>query len=254
MVLQGDGGDELFGGYRRYMLLRHIGKWRMASRFRGLLRGRRWDPLRRVLEAMSASSDGRRMALMIATDSRRRPPTGLLQPDVRRVVEATDPFESYGERAGWFEGEPAAQQMLLTNLSLKLANTFLEKVDKPAMAFGLEARVPFLDQGLVEFATSLSCAVKLHQGQRKAVLRAALRGVVPDQTLDGPKVGLDVPCGQWLRGPLRELARDAFLEQGSLLDGEVALRLLQEQGPTDLVWRALQLRLWEQEYQPSWRA
>ena len=254
VVLQGDGGDELFGGYRRYMLLRHIGKWRMASRFRGLLRGSRWDPLCRVLEAMSASSDGRRMALMIATDSRKRPPTGLLQRDVRRVVEATDPFESYGERAGWFEGEPAAQQMLLTDLSLKLPNTFLEKVDKPTMAFGLEARVPFLDQGLVEFATSLSCAVKLHQGQRKAVLRAALRGVVPDQTLDGPKVGLDVPCGQWLRGPLRELARDAFLEQGSLLDGEVAWRLLQEQGPTDLVWRALQLRLWEQEYQPSWRA
>jgi asparagine synthase (glutamine-hydrolysing) len=252
VVLQGDGGDELFGGYRRYIILHYYWLWRVLASLRGLLSRRRRGALGRVLDAVAASSAGGRMALMIATDSMARPPTGLLRPEVRREVEASDAFAAYEERAGWFRGAPPAQQMLLTDLSLRLPNTFLEKVDKPTMAFGLEARVPFLDQRLVEFAVSLSSRVKLRKGQRKAVLRAALRGVVPDATLDGNKVGLEVPCRQWLRGPLAGLARDTLLTGGNLLDVSVTQKLLLDGGPTDLLWRALQLRLWEEEYRPSW--
>jgi asparagine synthase (glutamine-hydrolysing) len=251
VVLQGDGGDELFGGYRRYVLLHYFRIWKALSLFRGLGRQRQGS-LYRVLEAMAASTDGRRMALLIATDTALRPPTRLLRPEVRDEVESTDAFGAFQQRAGWFAGASPAQQMLLTDLTLRLPNTFLEKVDKPTMAFGTEARVPFLDQELVEFAVSLPAEVKLAGGKRKAVLRAALRGVVPDATLDGPKVGLEVPCRTWLQGPLRQTAREAFLGDGSLLDSQFCLRLLDEGGPTDLIWRALQLRLWEEEYQPVW--
>ena len=86
------------------------------------------------------------------------------------------------------------------------------KMDIATMAHALEARSPLLDHELMEFAASLPADLKLRGGEKKWILREALRGWLPDDILDRPKQGFSVPLGDWLRGDLRELARDVLLD------------------------------------------
>jgi asparagine synthase (glutamine-hydrolysing) len=135
----------------------------------------------------------------------------------------------------------------------------LEKVDKSTMAWGVEARVPFLDHELADYVMSLPAALKMEGGQPKALLKRALRGVVPDFVLDAPKMGFGVPYGRWLKGPLAAFARERIgagrATKDGLLDGAITVRLLEEHisGRDDhgfLLWKTLNLALWYEHYEP----
>jgi asparagine synthase (glutamine-hydrolysing) len=152
------------------------------------------------------------------------------------------------------------QRMLWTDMQILLPDIFLEKVDKSTMAWGVEARVPFLDHELADYVMALPAAVKMEGGQPKALLKRALRGVVPDFVLDAPKMGFGVPYGRWLRGPLAGFARERIgagrATKDGLIDGELTVRLLDEHisGRDDhgfLLWKTLNLALWYEHYKPS---
>ena len=211
VVLQGDGGDEMFAGYRRYSMLRHAHMWQALPKFlsnvaRATL-GRRGERFARMSNATGASDPAMRMALLLTLETLHDPPIGVLQPDVRRELEsASDPFLAYRRCAERFSARDPVQQMLLTDITLQLPAQFLAKVDRATMAQSIEARVPLLDERVTEIAVGMPTAYKVRGGQKKIVLREAMRGRLPDDVLDGPKTGFGVPYEHWLRSSLYDFA------------------------------------------------
>lgn len=260
VVLQGDGGDELFAGYRRYNVLSAHSAWHWGSRVANAIDpgwnvGPRVQRARRFVRAMSTREAGERMALLLTVESYDRSPLRALRTDARTRMAGSDPFARYREMAARFADVDAVQQMLLTDLHVQLPDTFLEKVDKPTMANSVEVRVPFLENALASYAVSLPSSLKVRRGQKKHILRRALRGVVPDWVLDAPKAGFDVPYRAWIAGPLLPFARERLLDARStaLCDAKVIQTLLDEHssGRADhgfLLWKLLHLALWMDRY------
>ena len=95
-----------------------------------------------------------------------------------------------------------------------MPHNLLAKVDRATMAHSLEARVPYLDHRLVEWAAKLPEASKIRGGETKHLLKRAYRSLLPEEILRRPKRGFDLPLADWLRGPLRELASDVLSGEG----------------------------------------
>lgn len=224
--LSGDGGDELFGGYPRYAWCRRLWK---AFRF--------WPKplrilLRNILLRGASSRKIRRAAWSLAFQDAPDLYENLLRSWESRASdlltkETQEPF---------FPRLPAPRRMenlevFLHRIDLQtyLPDDILVKVDRAAMAVGLEVRVPFLDHRLVEWALRLPPYL---QGSQKLLLKTVLKRHLPGELFQRPKQGFEIPLAHWLRGPLR-----AFAE--SLLDAE-ALRKEQ-------IWNVCHLRrLWEE--------
>jgi asparagine synthase (glutamine-hydrolysing) len=201
VALSGDGGDELFGGYTRYMEVNAATALPTFAR----------SALRSVALALPHATYGRNRLLSMARTLRgqyagtvalpgRQSEGGLLRED---VAAHTLPFERSLDR--WFE--PASSrdfmtQLMMVDVQSYLPGDILTKVDRMSMAHSLEARVPLLDHELAEFAFSLPPRLKLRDGVGKWVLRQALADRVPAAVFARPKQGFDVPIRDWFRGPL----------------------------------------------------
>lgn len=261
VVLQGDGGDEMFAGYRRYAILRHGALWRMWPAELGtLLRALPGGPAARLARIGAAAGQrdaAMRMALLLTTETLYDPPSAMLADDARRELESrTDPFVAYRRCALRFAQTDAVQQMLLTDIALQLPSQFLAKVDRATMAHGIEARVPLLDEQVARLAIGLPSALKVHGAQKKIVLRDAMRGRLPAQVLDGPKTGFGVPYEHWLRSSLYGFAcasilEPVFVERFRLDRMRLEFALAEHRsGKRDrgfLLWKLLQLALWAKQ-------
>lgn len=256
VVLQGDGGDELFAGYRRYAVLRNASWWRLwpqvlspLARAGGSL-GRRFA---RMADSVGNSDPAMRMAYLLTVETPQDPPEALFLPERRRQLAATtDPFLAYRRAAERFHNHDPVQQMLLTDLTVQLPSQFLTKVDRATMAAGIEARVPLLDERVAELVVNMPSIWKAHGTEKKVVLRESQRGRLPTDILDGPKTGFGVPYEHWLRTLLYEFSRERLLDRGFLnqfaLDGlKVEQMLVQHRtGQRDkgfMLWKLLQLSL-----------
>ena len=242
--LSGDGGDELFCGYRRYFealaALGHLvatsaGEGerttlagRIAARLRSLPATVRW-PLGQLCRVTGQLPLGG-----LATNLRR----------VAAVLRESGPDEHYLRRmTHWragdhpvigaeFVDEQTIPQCLWPTPSSRsaaefqacwqwfdtmtyLPNDILTKVDRASMAVSLEARTPLLDHRVVEFAWTLPHSFKVSDGKGKRILRSLLSRYVPSELFERPKVGFGVPLDSWLRGPLRDWAED-LLDEGRL--------------------------------------
>jgi asparagine synthase (glutamine-hydrolysing) len=262
VVLQGDGGDEMFGGYRRYSILRAAAFWRRWPHALGpllhSLLGARGARLARIGAAAGHADPALRMALLLTVETLRDPPTSILTNSARRRLEAaTDPFAAYRRCASRFANFDPVQQMLLTDISLQLPSQFLAKVDRATMAYGIEARVPLLDEGVATLAVGLPASLKVRGGQKKIVLRDAMRGRLPAEILDGPKTGFGVPYEEWLRGALHGFAGAAILENTFVerfeldrtrLETALAEHRSRRRDRGFLLWKLLHLALWSKHY------
>jgi asparagine synthase (glutamine-hydrolysing) len=228
VALSGDGGDELFCGYERYL---KAARWwqrfgavpvslrqslggalnpgaALAATLPGAGAARCERRLRGLAETLSMPSPDALYHQRFVSQWRdpgavvrsgREPPTAL-SPDI-----ATPPLSAF------------ALRMMYRDSVCYLPDDILTKVDRASMAVGLEARVPLLDHHVVEFAWRLPLSMKLRDGQGKWLLRRLLARRLPEQLIARDKKGFSVPIAAWLRGPLRDWAE-------ALLDPQVLAR------------------------------
>ena len=262
VILQGDGGDEIFAGYRRYNILAYERFWRTTSRPAMMgaslfLRGPTYFRATRFFRAMNDPDPAMRMALMLTEEPYADPPTRILSTDALGRVAQFDPFERYRELYSRLRHLDPVQRMLYADSQILLTDTFLEKVDRSTMAHSIEVRVPFLDGEMTEYVMGLPSAMKVKRGQKKWVLRRAMRGIVPDEILDGPKTGFGVPFKHWLRGPLADYMKSILLDPSirawGLFDQAALERAIAEHidGARNngfLLYKLMNLALWRRFY------
>lgn len=261
VILQGDGGDEIFAGYRRYNVLSFNPLWQVMARFRGLLSAMPGGPLQqratRFFRAIGHEDPALQMALYLTQEDFLNPPTRLFGTGAKQQLAAHDPFAAYHAAYSRLRGFDTVQRALYTDCLILLPDMFLEKVDKSTMAHGIEVRVPFLDADLTDYALGLPSGIKVKYGQKKRILRMALRGIVPDEILDGPKEGFGVPYQYWLREPLAEYLRSVLLDDSvqqwglfdrAALEGAIHEHTSGQRNHGFLLWKLLNLGLWYRMY------
>lgn len=265
VALNGDGGDEAFGGYGRYSnaLLLHrldrlpVGLRRAVSsaarrvRADGELTSTR-NRLRRV-SALLLVSPGERYARMMSRfniDLR----DSIYTPDFRALLDDS-PLDAVASAWDASNAGNPVDRMLDVDRRTYLPGDLLVKMDIATMAYALEARSPLLDHELVELAAALPARFKVRGRQKKIALRASLRGLLPDEHIDRAKQGFQVPMAEWFRTDLRELARETLLgdrarSRGYLrtdvLRGVLERHLAREEDNSDLLWSSLTFELWHQ--------
>jgi asparagine synthase (glutamine-hydrolysing) len=225
VALSGDGGDEVFGGYRKYQ-----GEL-LAERYRAVpapLRRNVIEPLARLLpegKRHPLLEKARRLRRFVAhaggdAAARQAGWMRLLEDDELDALlgpaAVTPALETRIEKLrGAAGGGDAVNKMLFADISLGLPGDMLTKADRMSMANSLEVRCPFLDYRVVEAAAAMPGAWKLKRGEGKSVLRRAFADALPTEVFARPKKGFEVPIALWLTGPLRSLVETA-LDAGTL--------------------------------------
>ena len=227
VALSGDGGDELFGGYNRYVLSRSAWRWvrhlprpARSAGARALLAvpPGRWDDLFRHvgrhlpqrLRLRQPGGKAQKLAeVMAASDGAELYLTLVSQwSDPAALVGAREASTLVSDRMGWPDLAGITESMMFLDTAMALPDGMLTKVDRATMSASLEARVPLLDHRVVEQCLALPLSLKIRGGTGKWLLRRLLDRYVPRELVDRPKMGFDPPIGAWLRGPLRPWAEE----------------------------------------------
>ena len=275
VVLSGMGADEILAGYPRYEATMRAERLHGvppaayaagASLLRLLLRGGcvRIGRVRRLLQFADHAGKGlfERYIGYSTTVLPELQHELLAQAGAREALSrGIDGFHRTLFDAA--SGHTPLTRMLLTDLRTFLPCLNLENMDKTSMANAVEMRVPFLDHRLVEFALALPDGDKLRGSLRKAVLRSAFQGEIPDAIIRRKKTGYSPPVRGWLRGPMRDLLHDRVLSartrQRGMWNAPVVERLLQENdaGIEDhamRLWALLVFEEWARVFFDEWDA
>jgi asparagine synthase (glutamine-hydrolysing) len=184
----------------------------------------------------------------------------LLRPEFAASIGPLDPLRYLAAQQPQMEGLSTLSRQLHANFTSYLPDDLLVKVDRCTMANSLEARSPFLDRRLIEYAAALPDRYKLARGRAKAILRDAFSDLVPPEIDRRRKMGFGVPLGAWFRGHLREFMRDSLLAPDALyremLSGAFVERLVERHlaGEANLgpqLWSLICFERWLQLL-PGW--
>ncbi len=262
VILNGDGGDEVFAGYRRHVAAEWSGRfsWLPAGVARGMgsictaLARRRRSALGfagrfyRGLALPGGAGGGRHLVWSY----------DLLLEEDKRAIWMGEPQRPTEEMVGEMltPGLSALDTQLSGDVRLSLLSDFLVKMDMATMAASLEARSPLLDHEVAGFAARLESRMRIRQGVPKYILREAYRDVLPQEVVRGKKRGFEVPLRQWLENDLSGLIQDSLLAPDARLSAYVkpafvrdllAGKVLRERNWAYLVYALLTLELWLRE-------
>jgi asparagine synthase (glutamine-hydrolysing) len=262
VVLSGDGGDELFGGYDRYVphprvvafdrysprALRRVAAI-AAARLPHGVRGKNF------LRHVSRDEQGRYLDAIRFFGADEKP--ALLTDDVQRLLEGPDPETRLARHFERFAHLPWPSQMMRFDAETYLPEDVLTKVDRMSMAHSIESRVPLLDNEVMTFAAALPASLKIKDGRRKHVLKEVAATLLPRDILDRKKQGFGVPLGTWFRGNLRELFSDTLLSPASLQRGYFQPAFIRQivdehisgrRDHTLRLWQLVVFEKWNQQY------
>jgi len=269
VALNGDGGDESFAGYERYAAMRLAEKYHripavlrdsLAQQAIGFIpssetkRSRARD-VKRFLEAASLPKVERYLRWVSVFDTAAK--GNLYSTD---FLHETESIRAADILAPWFaraNGAGIVDAALLADINTYLPNDLLVKVDIATMAVSLEARSPFLDHHLIEFAASLPEKLKLRGLTTKYLLKRMLKKLLPAENLERRKMGFGVPIGHWFRGKLQPFLRETVLSERALNRGffrpEAVKQLVElhtrgERDHSHQLWTLLMLELWFQRF------
>ncbi|MDQ6770674.1 MAG: asparagine synthase (glutamine-hydrolyzing) [Gemmatimonadota bacterium] len=274
VALSGDGGDELFAGYDRYVQGERIiaglnkipsGVRKAFGALAGAVSERTWDLGYRTAAAVVpgltphrlVGGKIRKLGTLLGHDSEDDMYRFLLsawQNPESLLAESGTSWSRVEEELSKTRAMPLLDRMMLLDQQTYLPDDLLAKVDRASMAVSLEARVPLLDHRVVEFSWRLKPEHKVRNGRGKWLLRQVLYGLVEPELVDRPKMGFSVPIGDWLRGPLRDWAEEL------LFSSEPESRRYLQLGKTRPGWDGLQsgddraaLSFWAVLMFESWR-
>jgi asparagine synthase (glutamine-hydrolysing) len=271
VVLSGDGGDELFGGYNRYtwganlyqkcsvLPIRHR---KTVSAFLGTIPTAFWSNLFQFWRAIGsdkyvvpeASEKMRKLVKIISAESPLDFYTKLVQENVKQLVKGDHrPVLPNEGQLLWNLGRSHNEKMMYTDAKSYLPDDIMVKVDRASMANSIESRAPFLDHRVVELAGSLPMEYKIDGNVGKVVLRNLYKKYLPSGVMDRPKAGFSVPIDVWLKGPLKQWASDLLSYETISQQDFLCPRKVQElwgahlcgrQSNHSLIWRILMFQSW----------
>jgi asparagine synthase (glutamine-hydrolysing) len=269
VALNGDGGDECFAGYERYAAMQ------LAERYHKVPSALRQSVIGRAVEMLPAPANNRTRMGRVKRFMR-----AAALPRVERYLRWTSVFdrdaqsdlysESFREETArldsasfltpWFaraNGAGIVDATLLADTMTYLPNDLLVKVDIASMAVSLEARSPFLDHHVIEFAASLPEKYKLRGLTTKYLLKRVLKQLLPAENLERRKMGFGVPIGHWFRNRMQGFLRETLLSEKAsrrgLFDAATVKRLVEqhtrgERNHEHQLWTLLMLELWFQRF------
>ncbi|MFN9718497.1 MAG: asparagine synthase (glutamine-hydrolyzing) [Planctomycetota bacterium] len=222
VVLSGDGGDELFGGYARYA--HDLKEAQLRNLIPSILRSSLirpmsvawpkadWLPrplrLKTLLQNLSLEpAEAYANTVSLCRQSLRH---SLLHRDLHRGLNGYEPERLISEYFR-FGHRDALSGMLSADTNVLLPDDFLTKVDRASMGFGLEVRSPFIDWKLMELAASMPSEFKIRNGSKKWMLKQLFGSKLPKDLINRRKQGFELPVDVWLRGPLKERVHSAVL-------------------------------------------
>jgi len=271
VALSGDGADEIFAGYNKYLgeyKIRHpksveklIAK--MGGIWKSLPKSRN-DKFSNTIRQLDKFSSGFNMSeteryirwcsYMSATDS-----LSLFSKNALLNYSESEDKSRTADIIKHFKGETDINTILRSDIDMVLQNDMLTKVDMMSMANGLEVRVPFLEKDVLEFAMGIPEKYKINHGMKKKILQEAFRKDLPDEIFNRPKHGFEVPLLDWFRGDLRhkienEVLSDSFIEEQGIFNLDEIRKLKQKlfsSNPEDThatVWALIVFQHWWKKY------
>ena len=269
VVLSGDGGDEIFGGYDTYVAqsmdryYHYLPGWVRHNMLPGLMARVPPRPekkgvinkTKRFIEGadLPSSLQHTRWMMFISDDDREK----LYRPEVGASLNGSSTAELF---EGYFDKKthwnPLAQQQYV-DIKTYLVDDILTKVDRMSMAVSLEARVPLLDYRIVEFAVNLPAEMKIYQGETKHIFKKAMSERLPHDVLYKPKQGFSIPIKHWLRDSLKPMMTDLLSPQtirqrgyfnDDCVSGWVEEHLDGVQNHSHRLWALMVFEIWNQQF------
>lgn len=259
VALGGDGGDEVFGGYDRYLATPLMQRWNLAMAIaspfgktplaRGGISNRKIRRIISQIQPYPSLASRYRGVVSLGSDSEL---SSLLSPDFR-VAGAVSDFERDFQRDG---ARDDLSRMLRSDLEWYLPGDLLVKADMATMANSLEVRSPLLDHEIVEWTASLPSSFKIRGRQTKYLLKEIARSLLPAELIDRPKMGFAIPRADWLRTGLRPMTFDLLTDstarnRGWFVQVEVEKAIKQHmlgQDRDSIIWPMLMLELWARNW------
>lgn len=236
VALSGDGGDELFGGYNRYLAVQKL--WHPIRKMPSFMRKltatglqtfspASWDKLFEVakpflpkhMQMVMPGEKARKLADVLSLSDEQgfyHQLTSHWTDPQSIVIGGVEPATQITDKNVFPETDSLEHFMMALDARTYMTDDILTKVDRAAMACSLETRVPMLDHRIVELAWAMPLEYKIRDGKGKWLLREVLYRYVPKELVERPKMGFGIPLDSWLRGPLREWA-EALLDEKRLL-------------------------------------
>jgi len=268
VALAGDGGDENFAGYGKYLddlRENRLRKWMpgslakgVASALSGLLADNPVSQLRRGSSLLNSLSGDRSHGFFLSNSFfRSHIWDRLVSEGFQTEVSGYDASVVTREHYEAADTDDHLSKCLYTDIKSYLPGDILVKVDRMSMANSLETRAPILDYRVVEFAASIPASMKISGGEGKSVLKTAMEGFLTDDTLYRKKMGFSVPLAQWLRNEISDVAEKYLLAENNGLSNffkPAEIRTLWQQhlsGSRDYsqeLWSLLMFEVWWQQY------
>lgn len=261
VVLTGEGGDEIFGGYRRYIAENIRSNFSALNLFSGKnIFNNAINPLpglrrtKKLIETVQIKDDLLRYTNWLIFFSKEMAKDLFKD---KSFVEKENPLKTYREYFHRCQTKNSLDKIMYLDQKILLPDCYLEKIDKASMAFGLETRSPILNHRLVDFANSIPAKYKIKGMKTKYIFKEAMKDVLPPQILYKKKHGLAVPTNLWFRGKLKKYLQEIIFDKKTRSRGYFNFEYIEKlyknyqnkNQPFDFqFWLLLNFELWHRQF------